>query len=226
MTDELKKTEDQEPKNLEGEEPLETPDDSEEPVEGSEEEDLENEEGDDPDSYYKEQYAELQKKHDEVEERLKEKDRQIALKDKALKKKIQPPTATKSDDLSETEQKLLARLERNQVEREAKNRIQSMAGSEAEKELILHHYSSSIVRTGDLGTDIKRALAVANGDRINELLDRETAEDAQNDAQISSMRGEYALSPKRSKMKSAFRKEVEKLVPKEARKHLDKHVPR
>jgi hypothetical protein len=177
--------------------------------------------GNEEPDYYEAQLRDLQEENERLKEEAEERKRQIAVKDRAIlaqRSKLRQAAQPSSVDA----EKLKADIKRDlQVDAA----ISAIAKSEAEAKLIRHHYETSIVKKGDVGKDIDAALAVANAPRIKEILDASSLRDAADDRSLSSLRGEgvrgYAPSAR-----SAFRTEVEKLVPKEARRHLDKYVPR
>lgn len=142
-------------------------------------EDVENKEGD----YYEEELKRLRVIEEEkkkLEEDLAEQKRRVEIKDRALqaeKKKAKPEASL---DKEAIKQELRTEL---RVERE----IERVGSTEAERQLIQHHYQNSIVKTGNVVDDIRNAVAVANAKRISELLGRQSAEDAAENTSASSM---------------------------------------
>ena len=119
---------------------------------------------------------------------------------------------------------MLSEVESKLARTEAKRFIENVTEDKTEREVFLRHYEKSS-KTDDVQKDVLSAIASANAPRILELLGRDRAEEANEDRAISSMGGEGARSP-RPQVKSTLRKEVEKLLPKEAHKFINNHVPR
>lgn len=159
-----------------------------------------------------------------LEAELAEKKRQLELKDRALqaeKKKRKVESSTVVD-----EDALIARLESRQAEKEAKKMIDTLLPDANARKVVEHAYDNFIVKSGNAEDDIHAAIAYANRKRVVELLRAEKEEAVEEDRAISSMAG-VATRPTRSTLpKSQLRREVEKLIPKDARKHLDKYIPR
>lgn len=170
--------------------------------------------------------SELEVENERLHKEAAEKNRQIEIKNRALQVEKEKRKPAPSDDWADREERLLQRLETRQQLRDAEVRIKSLTRHPAEQQLILKHYNASIVKTGDVERDVQRALAVANEGRIHDLL-KQTFEDDRGDAtSISSMTGGTRSTSDLRKPKSAIRKEIEKMIPKGAEKHLSKYVPR
>lgn len=185
----------------------------------SEGENDEKQEGD----YYEVEAKRLKDELDQKDKDLAEKNRQIQIKERALqaeKKKKSEPT-----DRDSLKKEIL-----NEMRFETE--LGKTSGSQAERDVIKHHYENSIVRTGNVSEDIKRALAIANANRMGELLGRQAAEDAADDASASSMLSTGYGSPQGIKAKSAARKEAEAILKgfksfkPEMLKKLDQYLPR
>lgn len=177
--------------------------------------------------YYENELKRLKGIEDEkkkLEEDLAEKQRQLEIKNRALQaEKKKKPETTDRDSLKN---EILTEM---RVEAEV-NRV---AANKNERELLMHHYQNSIVRTGNVSDDIKRALAVANANRLAELLNKQAEEDAADDVSAASMASNgYGAPQGSSKMKSATRKEAEAILKSfkgfkpEMLKKLDTYLPR
>lgn len=185
-------------------------------------EDVEKQEGD---QYYANELKrieELEREKADFEEQLKEKQRQIEIKDRALQKIKTRRDETKVD--STTKEELFREWEERQAEKEALAEIKRMAPDAAAQKLVMHHYKNSIVRTGDVQDDISAAFAVANRKRVNELMNRERQQDEHDDLVASSMSSQ-GTAPSRGRMPpSKLRQQIESMVPKEARGLVGKHM--
>ena len=183
--------------------------------------DIEKEEGD---AFYKEQLTALEEENERLKEEATERDRQIAIKDRALQASKKPRDVPKIEDRDALKQELLSEVRSEFSRTEARRFIETVTEDKTEREVFLRHYEKS-PKTGDIQKDVLGAIATANAPRILELLGRSKAEEADEDRSISAMGGEGVRSP-RVQTKSALRKEVEKLLPKEAHKFIQNHVPR
>lgn len=115
-------------------------------------------------SPFQKQLEELQKRAEEAEAKLQEKDKLIENKNRAIeatKKKLKETTPE-----DELESRLLARLEEKQNEQSLSAKIKALTSDPAEQEVIERHYKSSIVKTGNIETDLKNAIAIANSDQV------------------------------------------------------------
>lgn len=193
-------------------------------------EDVENKEGD----YYEEELKRL-KGIEEEQKRLEkenaEQKRIIEIKNRALqaeKKKVRPQDAP--IDRESLKKELL-------TEMRFETELERTAATSAERDVIKHHYQNSIVRTGNVTKDIQNARAVANASRLQEILSKQNAEDAQDDESASSMLGGGMRGANQSpKMKTQTRKEAEKTLgalnssdkdfQARLKKNLDKYLPR
>lgn len=166
------------------------------------------------------QGVEAEKK--KLEEELLEKERQVELKNRALqaeKKKVKPELTDR--DALKDELLLEMRLERELSEL-----------PDAQRKVVLHHLQNSIRRTGDVKTDIQRAIAVSNAGRMQELLQQQQAADAADDLGASSMiaggqngqRGSNRTQSQARKIAEQWAKEM-KNPPKDLLKHLGNYLP-
>lgn len=114
-----------------------------------------------------------------------ERDRIMALKDKALNDEKEKTKSVKESWKSELKEEL--RQERT-LER-AQDEINKSTDDLSARKVILHHYQNSIVRSGNLADDIQMAIAIANRKRVAELLNERAAEDMDNKKSIASMGG-------------------------------------
>lgn len=159
-----------------------------------------------------------------LESELAEKKRQLELKDRALQAEKKKRKVESSGVVDEDA--LIARLESRQAEKEAKKMIDTLLPDANARKVVEHAYDNFIVKSGNAEDDIHAAIAYANRKRVVELLRAEKEDEVEEDRAISSMAG-VATRPSRSTLpKSVLRREVEKLIPKDAKKHLDKYIPR
>lgn len=163
-----------------------------------------------------------------LEEQLKEKQRQVDIKNRALQaekeKKSKPTDAGfNRDDLKK---EIMAEI---QFDRE----LSSLTQNKAEQDLVRLHYSKSIVRTGNVQQDLLNARAVANASRVVEILNRQ-AEDsyAEDSAAASMISGGGSSVNVGTKAQTATRREAEKLLRSfkgfkpEMLKALDTYLPK
>lgn len=191
-------------------------------VDSSENEDVEKQEGD---QFYADELKriqELEREKAALDQQLQEKQRQLDIKDRALRKRAEKPSEAKFDPQSKEE--LFQEWERRQTEKEAEREIKRLVPDTAAQKLVLHHYKNSIVRSGDVQDDIAAAFAVTNRKRVTEVLNREREQDEQDDVVASSMMSQ-GTAPSRGRMPpSRLRSQIESLVPKDAHKLIDKHM--
>ena len=212
-----------------GEENPETPvtptDENAEADAQAEAETSENQEGE---NFYEQQLKFLEEENKRLQEEAAERERQIEIKDRAIRalKKPHPVREPASPDDRETlKQELLGEVEAKWQRKEAQRFIETVTADKTERDVFLRHYEKLPSKTGDIEKDVFGAIASANAPRILDLLGRGRAEDESDDRSISSMRGE-GVRPPATRIKTAFEKEVEKMIPKEARKYLKNHIPR
>lgn len=149
-----------------------------------------------------------QKQLDELVKINKEKDEIIEKKNRALEsektKRKEAEAATKS---SETEEEKMLRVADEAAERRFQKgvleaKIQAFTNDPVEQEVIRKHYQGSIQKTGNLDTDFRRAVAVANENLVMEQkaqnVEREQNQEFMTGFQGNSMRGSSA-----NKIKSA-----------------------
>lgn len=201
----------------------ETVNEDDQTVEGEESESSTDNEQDDEKK--EDQTDEYEQELKRLKDELDEKNRQVSIKDRALqaeKKKNKSQDPAPSFDAETIKAEIKAELKAEQT-------LRSMAGSDSEYELAMHHYQNSIVRSGDMVKDSRHAIALANANRIQELLDRDHLVEEGQARGISSMSGASRGDGASSKAKSQLRREVEELVkginPK-AVKHVGKYVSR
>lgn len=143
-------------------------------------------------SPYEAQLAELRKRAEQAEAKLKEKDEIIENKNRAIettKKKLKE--VTPEDEL---EERLLKRLQEKQQVESVNARVSALTNDPAERDVILHHYNNSIVRTGNFEEDLKNAIAIANRDNVWEQKRNRALEERREEFMTSfagtSLRGE------------------------------------
>lgn len=112
-------------------------------------------------SPYERELAKLRKRDEEREKELAKKDEIIEHKNRALEATKKQLKEAKPSEVEELKAKI-AKLESRVGGDEAKRLISTLTTDQAERELIEHHYNSSIVKTGNLVDDIQNALALAN----------------------------------------------------------------
>lgn len=148
-------------------------------------------------SPYAKQLRELREREEKLKAELEEKEKILANKNRAIEamKKKTAESPVSEDELAE---KLLRRLEEKQSEKDIRTRISALTDDVAEREVIERHYMSSIVRTGNIDEDLKRAIAIADGDRIWEQRRNRALEERREDFITSfagsSLRGEQKAS--------------------------------
>ena len=181
--------------------------------------------------YYETELKRLQAveaEKEKLEESVLEKERIIEHKNRALQaeKNRRRPSTEEPTDRESLKREVLTEI---RVDAE----LEKMTATPAERKIIFHHYQSSIVKTGDVREDLKRALAVSNANRMQELLNRQASEDAADDSAASSMLGTgYGAERGPSHLKSQARKEAENIIKSfksfkpEMLKNLDKYLPR
>lgn len=108
------------------------------------------------------------------QERQKRKDAENKLKET----KHDGLTAEEADKIIES--KLEAKIEARLAKRDFDNLLKQTSDDKHERELIGYHYDNSIVKTGDVEADLKKAIALANSHLIQkakeEQYERETRE--------------------------------------------------
>jgi hypothetical protein len=161
-----------------------------------------------------------------LEEQMREKERQIAIKDRALqaeKRKAREPAQASS--LEDMEKRILANLK---LEAE----LDRSTSTKEERELVQRHLES-IVRTGDPSVDVQRARAVANAARLEQVLHLQAeAEGREADMAGSMLTNGMGTGAFRSgsKAKSTAMREAEAIMDefsgplKDAKKHLGKYL--
>lgn len=180
------------------------------------------------DQFYADQLKSLEDDNKRLQEEAEERERQIEIKDRAIQALKKPVVAKKpvsQDDREALKQELLGEVEAKWARKEAERYIQTVTSDTTEREVFLRHYEKLPSKTGDVQKDVLGAIASANAPRILDLLGRGRVEEDSEDRSISAMRGEGVRSPT-TRTKTAFEKEVEKMLPKEARKYIKAHIPR
>ena len=130
-------------------------DSDEETVESSESEEDQTPNEDEYASELERERARLGKKIDKERQKRIEAEKNKGLSREEIKQMI-------DEGLSQTEK----RIQRNQME-ELANRL---SNSTSEKDLILHHYENSIIPSGNLEEDMKRAYLLANSKRLESTI--------------------------------------------------------
>jgi len=154
---------------------------------------------------------------DEMNARLKEKEDIIAKKDKALEVKNRAikelkSEKTVSDEEAEMEERVLAKMETRQAEREFKNAVAALTGDETEKALVIQHYEQSIVRTGNVQRDLKSALALANADNLYEMRQAQMRGEVHEDDMASLSSSISAQAPSKTNYKSPVQRQAESFL--------------
>jgi hypothetical protein len=156
-----------------------------EPAETTEEETkVEEEVVEEGDDFYKTEAEKLRAEKTKLEADIAEKNRQLGLKDEALKKK-----SDKIPDAEKLKSDILTEFEQRQIKREAFKAIETTVVDKNAQELIKDAYENKIVRSGNVDDDIDAAVAYVNRKRVNELLRRESEESEQEDRVVSSQLG-------------------------------------
>jgi hypothetical protein len=167
-------------------------------------------------SPYEKQLKELQARAEAAESKLTEKEEIIENKNRAIEAQKQKlKKSTPEDELTE---RLLARVEERQTEKSVESRVQALTSDKAEQDVILHHYRSSIVKTGNVDNDLKMAVALTDGDknweqRANRAME-ERREDFITGFAGSSLRGETKNSTIRNPIHAAAAEIVRAVNPK------------
>lgn len=162
-------------------------------------------------SPYAKQLRELQESEEKLKAELEEKEKILANKNRAIEslKKKTADTSVSEDELTD---KLLKRLEERQSEKDIRSRIAALTYDVAEREVIERHFKSSIVKTGNLDEDLKRAIAIADGDKIWEQRRNRALEERREDFITgfagSSLRGE----PSKSRQSDPILAQAEQIV--------------
>lgn len=213
-------TVDQTTENTEEKETLETTDNQTDEVtqeQQPEGEDVEKKE----DSPYAKQLEELQAELKKKEEIIDHKNRAI----ETMKGKVKEKTPEKQEEPSEDElaDKLYARFEEKQRAKDFQAKVNAISSDQSERDVIMHHYNNSIVKSGDVEVDLKRAIAMADADSVWEQRRNRAMEERQEDFLTSfagsSLRGE---SPKSKQNDPVLRQaeDIVRAVNPDAVKHL------
>lgn len=150
-------------------------------------------------SEYAKQLEELQKREQELKDKLQKKDEIIEHKNRAIetmKKKSDAAPVQNEDELAD---KLLKKLEEKQAEKTIEARVKALTSDATEQEVILRHFRQSINRTGDVETDLMNAVALTDREKVwqqrqNRALE-ERREDFLSTFAGSSLRGDISSSP-------------------------------
>lgn len=175
-------------------------------------------------SFYEKQLREMEEKINQLNEEAEKREKDIKIKNRAidiLKKKsdIKEPKIDDRDALKDSlRQELLSEVKSELSREKATQFIKTVTSDPTEQKVFLKHYESSS-KTGDVEKDVLSAIAMANAPRILELLGRDRAEEANEDRSISAMSGAGVRS-ELPRGKTALRREIEKLLPKEMHKHI------
>ncbi len=226
MADELQDSQEsaKNPEETETSENLESQTDGDSPDPSDGVEDVEKQ----PSDYYEAELQRLKADAEEKQKKLDEKDRQIEIKNRALQAEKKKKVDTDLTDRDSLKREVLAEIR-------LESELDRISKSKAEREVVMHHYKSSIQRTGDVQEDLRRAVAVANAGRVSELLARERSEDDSLEASAASMLGGGNMRGNRptSTLQSNARKEAEAILKNikrqgfdgaKAVKHLDNYL--
>lgn len=174
-------------------------------------------------SPYAKQLEEFRKKEEALKAELKVKEDLLTNKNRAiesLKKKTQD--VPDEDALAD---RLLRKMDERNVERDIQSKIASLTSDSAEREVILRHYQSSIVRTGNVEEDLKNAIALANRDVVWEQRRNRALEERREDFITSfagtSLRGDTGSSRTNDPIMAQTEALLRSINP-EAIKHLKK----
>jgi len=167
-------------------------------------------------SPYAKQLEELRKRAEGAEAKLKEKEDLIEHKNRAIeasKKKLKEIPA--EDEIAD---RMLAKLEARQSERDVAARVNAITADEAEREVIMSHYKSSIQKTGNVDNDLKMAVALADSDKVWEQRRNRAMEERREDFMTSfantSLRGDAGGSKIRDPIYAAAAQLVQNINPK------------
>lgn len=145
-------------------------------------------------SPYAKQLEELRAREKELNDQLEKQKELIANKNRAIESLKKKPTESE-DDITE---KVLKRLEGKQTEEKVQSKVNALTGDATEREVIMKHYQSSIVKTGNMDEDLKSAIALAQRDQIWEARRNQALEERREDFITSfagtSLRGETPKS--------------------------------
>lgn len=125
-------------------------------------------------SVYKQELAKLQAEKDKAEEdKLKAEEiaeqKSGAIKEEREKRKAAEAAAKALAESSQvSEEELDKKLEAKLNARDFTQRLKSVSQDPDEQNLIKHHYETSIVKTGNVETDLARAVAIANTHLIDQ----------------------------------------------------------
>ena len=128
-------------------------------------------------SPFAKQLEELRTREKELNEKLEKQNELIANKNRAIESMKKKPTESE-DDITE---KVLKRIEGRQTEERVQSKVNALTGDSAEREVIMKHYQSSIVKTGNLDEDLKSAIALAQRDQIWESRSNKALEERRED---------------------------------------------
>lgn len=111
-------------------------------------------------SVYEKELAELKKREEESKNQVEKLKDIVDKKNRALEaeKKKNKPDFSEVEKLREELDKLRADIMGGELNKS----ISAITNDQAERELILRHYNTSIVKTGNLEEDLQNALAIAN----------------------------------------------------------------
>lgn len=128
-------------------------------------------------SPYAKQLEELRAREKELNEKLEKQNELIANKNRAIESMKKKP-AESEDELVE---RAIKRIEGRQTEERVVSKVNALTGDSAEREVIMKHYQSSIVKTGNLDEDLKSAIALAQRDQIWESRSNKALEERRED---------------------------------------------
>jgi len=167
-------------------------------------------------SPFEKQLQEIQAEKQALENRLKERERQLELKDKALKRKAE-------GENPEIEQRLEEKLQNAFRARDIEQTIQNITTDKSAQDLIKYHIENTIKPSGNVQQDIQTAWAIVNQKAFSELMEQKASVEAfQELVAKSQMGGSIASNPMKASVSPARRQaeEILKHINPEAIKHL------
>lgn len=121
----------------------------------------------------------------ELQEKEEEKERVMAIKDRAIENEKNKTRGVKDAWKNEVKEELRRELRTEKT----KELIESLSSDPAERKVILHHFEHSIKQTGDMIQDVTMARAIANMRKLERLREMENLDDVKEQRSIASMGG-------------------------------------
>lgn len=169
---------------------------------------------------YATRLRELEEAKQRLEEETRKKDEIIAHKEDQIRKKKAEPVAA-----PEFEERFKA-LEERLVDKDVREQIAAYSTDPNERELAFRMYKTRIVRTGDVGDDVKMAFAAANADVMLKARQEQVQQEA-----FESNLARSASAPYQGSSDRVMRSQVYKLaenmlkgIDPNALKNLDKNI--